>query len=462
MAFRLAELWGDVSRRIEESREECIGMLADLISLKTVSAWGDHGEMRRGAEAVAELLEDTGFRAEIRSYGGYPLVIGEIGSGDKSIIIYNHYDVQPPDPLDEWKSDPFKLEERNGKLYGRGVADNKGNIAARICALRALRPYLEKLGLRIKYIVEGEEEIGSPTLEEAARSLGGWLKANGGFWETGYIDRMDRLRIPLGYKGMIYVEIRLRGASRDAHSGYAPLVPNPAWRLAKLLTLIKDEEGHIKVDWLYKGMIDLGPEAEKLLEELGSSELEELREELGLRQFAENLGGIEALRKLHLYPSINVSGLYAGYTGRGSKTIVPAVAGAKIDIRPVPGQDPRALLSELEDFLARNGFGDAEIIVHSAYPSGYTRPGESIVRASVRAGEEVYGVRPVLTPLSPGSGPIYVFTNIAGTPMTGAGVGYYGSRTHAPNENIRVRDFVRNAKHVALTIIMFALEGRAS
>ena len=441
---------------IEANYREFISILSDLIGIETVSAWKDSSVMKKGAEAVATLLKDIGFRAEIRSYGGHPIVLGELGKGPKSILIYNHYDVQPPDPLELWSTRPFELVEKDGKLYGRGVADNKGNIAARLGAIEALAPYLDELGLKIKYIIEGEEEIGSPTLHKAVEDLKQWLKADGGFWETGYVDRRDRLRIPLGFKGMVYIEVILRGASRDVHSGLAPLIPNPVWRLAKFLTLLKDPNGRILVPWIYEDIEHLGSEAEKLLKELDIEELEELKKELGIREFAEGLSGFKALRKLHLEPSLNVSGLYAGYTRKGSKTIVPSLAGVKIDIRLVPGQKPNKIIDRFKKFLKENGLGDSEIIIHGAYPSGYTKPSEKIVRASVIAGEKVYENKPVLIPLSPGSGPLYLFTNYVGTPMTGAGVGYYDSKVHAPNENIRVVDFVKSMKHVALTILEFA------
>ncbi|MEM4985296.1 MAG: M20/M25/M40 family metallo-hydrolase, partial [Sulfolobales archaeon] len=175
-----------------------------------------------------------------------------------------------------------------------------------------------------------------------------------------------------------------------------------------------------------------------------------------LKEFVRGLTGEEALRELYTKPSLNASGVYAGYTGRGSKTIVPSLAGVKIDIRPVPGQTPEKILENLKRYLSETGFSDAEVVVHSMYPSGYTKPGEPIVRASVEAAREVYGRDPELAPLSGGSGPIYIFTDIARIPMTGAGVGYYGSRVHAPNENIRVRDFVLGMKHVALTLLNFS------
>lgn len=459
-----------MSSRIERARESalkdlgarmrrCIEILEHLVEIPTVAAWGGEA-MGRGAGAVASLLRERGFRAWVASGGGHPVVMAELGSGERSLLIYNHYDVQPPDPLELWESDPFKLARRGELLIGRGVADNKGNIAARLCALEALAPYIDDLGLRIKVLVEGEEEIGSPTLEGVVRDNLGWLRSSGGIWETAYVKRDGRLGVSLGFKGMLYLEIVLRGASRDVHSGYAPLVPNPVWRMARLLTLLKDEEGRILVPGFRDGV---DPEflghGEDLISRLGPEELESLKEELGIRSFVRGLGGAEALRELYLSPSLNVAGLYSGYTGKGSKTIVPSLAGAKIDIRPLPGQDPQAILERLRSYLAERGFGDAEIHVHSSYRAGYTKHSEEIVRASVRAAVQAYGLEPSLTPISGGSGPIYYFTHLAGTPMTGAGVGYYGSRAHAPNENIRVGDFEKGARHVLLTIIEFSKPG---
>lgn len=459
MSSALERARGSALKDLAGRTGKCLEILEHLVEIPTVAAWG--GEAAgKGAEAVASLLRERGFRAWIASGGGNPVVMAELGSGERSVLIYNHYDVQPPDPLELWESDPFKLVRRGELLIGRGVADNKGNIAARLCALEALAPYVDDLGLKIKILVEGEEEIGSPTLERVVRDNLGWARSSGGIWETAYVRRDGRLGISLGFKGMLYLEIVLRGASRDVHSGYAPLVPNPVWRMARLLALLKDEEGRILVPGFYEGV---DPEflrhGEELLSRLGPEELESLKEELGLRSFVRGLEGAEALRELYLRPSLNVSGLYSGYTGRGSKTVVPSLAGAKIDIRPLPGQDPQALLERLRGCLAERGFGDAEIHVHSSYRAGYTRHSEDIVRASVRAAVQVYGSEPALAPISGGSGPIYYFTDVAGTPMTGAGVGYYGSRAHAPNENIRLGDFERGARHVLLTILELSRAG---
>ena len=433
--------------------------LDKLVDIPTVSAWGDFHVMREGASSVASILRELGFKVDVVSAGGYPAVLAEMGSGNSTVLIYNHYDVQPPDPLELWDSDPFKLSERNGKLYGRGVADNKGNIAARVAAMEALAPYLDKLGLTVKFVVEGEEEIGSPTLEKLVTERLEWFKADGGIWETAYVRRDGRLAISLGFKGMIYVELKVKGASRDVHSGYSPLIPNPALRIARLLVELKDERsGKVLVPGFYDGV---DPEflkvGEELLLKVDVGELESMKEELGIREFVRGLRGFEALKALYLSPSLNVSGLYSGYTGKGSKTIVPSEAGAKIDIRLVPGQDPRIVLGNLVNYIKLRGYDDVEIHVESMYKSGFTKPDEDIVRASFDAGKQVYGVEPQLLPMAAGSGPIYIFTDIARTPMTGAGVGYYGSRVHAPNENIRLEDFIKGVKHVALTLIEFAV-----
>jgi acetylornithine deacetylase/succinyl-diaminopimelate desuccinylase-like protein len=456
METRIEDLKKKALTYINKSYEKYIDLLASLIEHQTVAAWGGRS-MDRCAEYLVSILRERGFKAWITSGGGYPAVLAEIGSGSRCILIYNHYDVQPPDPLELWESDPFKLTRKGDFIFGRGVADNKGNIAARICALDALSPYLDAMDLKIKLLIEGEEEIGSPTIGKIVEENKQWVKSDGGIWETGYVRRDGRLGITLGFKGMLYIEVILRGPSRDVHSGNAPLVPNPVWRMARLLTLLKDESGKIHVPGFHE---DIDPEfmriGEELIRKMDFSELEEMARELGLREFVGGVKGYDALKKLYLEPSLNVSGLYSGYTGKGSKTIVPSIAGAKIDIRPVPGQDPEKILDRFKKYIAEKGFEDAEIVVHSMYRSGYTNPYEKIVRASVEAAVEAYGKEPSIAPLSGGSGPIYYFTNIAKTPMTGSGVGYYGSRAHAPNENIRIQDFVNGIKHIALTIMRFS------
>jgi acetylornithine deacetylase/succinyl-diaminopimelate desuccinylase-like protein len=441
---------------INENYRKYIDILKNLVEIPTVSATNTR-EMMDCASLLSSILKEQGARVEVKSFGGHPLVLGEIGSGSNSIVIYNHYDVQPPEPLESWDTPPFELTTRDGKLYGRGASDNKGNIAARLGALDAVLPFIDELGLRIKFVFEGEEEVGSPTFPKAVEEKSDFLAAQGGIWETGYVGRDGRLGITLGFKGMLYIEIIFKGAARDTHSGNAPLVPNPAWDLVRMLTHLKDAMGRILVPGFHEGIkSEFLEDAEKLIEDLDPKRLIELKKDLQIEHFVGGLEGIDAFKALMTMPSLNICGLYAGYTGKGAKTVIPSYAGVKIDIRPVPGQDPNMILENLKRYLKDLGFGHAEVNLHSMYPAGYTKPGEKVVEASIKAAERVYGVPPVVTPLSGGSGPIYLFTDVLKVPMTGAGVGYYGSRSHAPNENIRVEDFINGMKHVALLLIEYA------
>jgi acetylornithine deacetylase/succinyl-diaminopimelate desuccinylase-like protein len=444
----------NVLNTVEQSYRKYIRLLADFVAIDTTSAIRSSSEMMEGARFVSSILSEIGFRTEVKSYGGHPIVVGEIGEGPISILMYNHYDVQPADPLELWDSPPFELVEKNGKLFGRGVSDNKGNIIARLVAIDTLKPYLDKLGVKVKWVIEGEEEIGSPTFPRVVEDLRTWLKAGGGFWESASINRKGRLQIPLGFKGMLYIEIVVKGTCRDVHSGYSPIIPNPIWCLTYLLSSIKSCDGKVLVDWLYED-IDIYPEAVELLKEVDLEELNELKTMLCIDKFNKGLEGFEALKTLYLSPSINISGIYGGYIGRGSKTIIPSTAGAKIDIRLVPNQNPNKILEKFKQYVKSLGIENFEVILHGMYPAGYTKPNENIVTASVKAAEKIYKTKPQLIPLSSGSGPFYYIANYIGTPLTGAGIGYYDSRVHAPNENIRIEDFIKGVKHVILTIIDF-------
>lgn len=444
----------NVLNTVEQSYRKYIRLLADFVAIDTTSAIRSSSEMMEGARFVSSILSEIGFRTEVKSYGGHPIVVGEIGEGPISILMYNHYDVQPADPLELWDSPPFELVEKNGKLFGRGVSDNKGNIIARLAAIDTLKPYLDKLGVKVKWVIEGEEEIGSPTFPRVVEDLRTWLKADGGFWESASINRKGRLQIPLGFKGMLYIEIVVKGTCRDVHSGYSPIIPNPIWCLTYLLSSIKSCDGKVLIDWLYED-IDIYPEAVELLKEVDLEELNELKTMLCIDKFNKGLEGFEALKTLYLSPSVNISGIYGGYIGKGSKTVIPSTAGAKIDIRLVPNQNPSKILEKFKQHVKSLGIENFEVILHGMYPAGYTKPNENIVIASVKAAEKVYKTKPQLIPLSSGSGPFYYIANYIGTPLTGAGIGYYDSRVHAPNENIRIEDFIKGVKHVMLTIIDF-------
>jgi len=444
----------DLDSKVDELLDKYLKIFDDLLRLKSVAAYSEN-EIEEAANYLKVLFEDRGYTVDLWEEGGNPVVHAKIGSGGKTFIIYNHYDVQPAEPLGLWSYPPFQLTIEDGFLYGRGVADNKGNIVARLMATDLfIQEYGD--GYSIEWVIEGEEEVGSPTLEAVLRKHKNDIDGDAGLWETGYVRPDGRLGFSLGFKGMLYLEMRINRLKTDVHSGFAPVLPNPALEMAELITKLKRSDGEILFKDLYK---DVDPEylkvARQMAEDFPYESMGDMLGLLGLEKFVGDLSPKEAFLKIVTEPSLNVAGLYSGHTGEGSKTIVPSTAGVKIDIRPIPGQDPKKILKRFKKYLEAIGYGDVEIEIHSMYPAGYTKPDEPIIKYARDAAGDVYGDPAVVSPISGGSGPIYTFTDILGIPLAGAGVGYFASRAHAPNENIRIEDFKKSVKHVYRLLELF-------
>src|SRR5918997_537244 len=260
-----------VEKRIEDSKDYLLDELEEFLRMPSVSAQGgDEGSFRGCAEWVRVKLDEAGAEARLMETEGYPVIFAEMGGagdGDKTLLSYGHYDVQPPEPLELWESDPFEPEVRDGTLFARGVADDKGDVMARIQALRLYREEHGPLPFKLKFLIEGEEEVGSPNLAPFVRSNKDFLSADACLWEGSMKDDAGRPMIFCGTKGMIYVELRARGASHDLHSMYGGIAPNPAWRLVQALRTIKDENGEITLDGLEE-LIE--PPSEKDLEAIES------------------------------------------------------------------------------------------------------------------------------------------------------------------------------------------------
>ncbi len=379
----------------------------------------------------------------------------EIGDGPRTLLVYDHYDVQPADPLDQWESGPFEPQTRDGKFYARGVADDKGNLIGRIQAVEAYLATCGKLPLKIKWVLEGEEEVGSPHLASFAAENSALLAADGCLWEGGGKDEKERTGISLGVKGIVYVELRIRCANIDIHSSLATIVPDPAWRLVWALSTLKDEEDHITID----GFMDLvaAPTVEemKMLAAIPFDE-GQMKARFGITAFVRNLTGIEALKKHLFEPTCTICGLKAGYLDQGLKTVLPGTAMAKLDFRLVPDIGPEVVVGLLRRHLDKRGFQDVEIVPIAAEHSAKTPTEASLVKAASSASKIVYGNDPVVYPLSAGGGPMYPVTQALGTPSVSAGgVGYSGSSVHAPNENIRLKDYFDSIKFVCELIRQF-------
>jgi acetylornithine deacetylase/succinyl-diaminopimelate desuccinylase-like protein len=442
----------DFQAYVNANRGRFLQELKTLCAQPTIAAQGIG--LEETADLVQARLERLG--AEVRRFtidGGPPILYGELGEGDRSMLVYNHYDVQPPDPLDEWHSPPFEPTERDGRIFARGVADDKGDLMCRLQAVEAYQEAVGPLPLRLRFLIEGEEEVGSPHLGAFADEHRSLLEADGCLWETGEKDAARRPVLTLGVKGICYVELSLETAESDLHSMWGGVVPNAAWRLVWALNTLKDAHERILVD----GLLDhVRPPSDSEREHLAALPFDEamVQENFGIAGFVEELEGVDLLVKLFYEPTCTICGLKSGYIQEGSKTVLPSSATAKVDFRLVPDLTPQLVLDLVRAHLAARGFGD--IVVEGTHGTMPARsPQDSpFVRACVEAARSTYGTEPVVYPNSPGSGPLY--TLCRETPAAMAGVAHANSRLHAPNENIYVQDYFEGIRFMGELIRHFA------
>jgi acetylornithine deacetylase/succinyl-diaminopimelate desuccinylase-like protein len=441
---------------VDGHADRFMDQLKELCSQPSIAAQGVG--MPEAAQIVLKMLRGIGADARlIEVAGGPPVVYGEIGEGERTLIIYDHYDVQPPEPLELWDSEPFSPEVREGFLYCRGVADNKGDLVSRLQAIESYQETMGSLPLRIKFVFEGEEEVGSPHLDvfvnENKELL---LGADGCLWEGARKDLAGRPELYLGLKGILYVELRARGASRDMHSSYAPLVPNPAWRLVWALSTLKDEQDRITVDGLMDHVAQPPARELELIQKIPFED-DKIREDFGIPEFLGGATGADAVQQLLYSPTCTICGIASGYTGEGSKTVLPSEARVKLDFRLVPNLEPELVLDLLRKHLDRRGFDDVEISAMSGEHPAKSSFEAPVAQAAIEAARTVYGQEPIVYPTMAGSGPMYPLSAALGIPaVSGLGVGHAQSRIHAPNENIRVEDYFQSIKFTGEFIRIFA------
>jgi acetylornithine deacetylase/succinyl-diaminopimelate desuccinylase-like protein len=443
----------DVFDFIEQNREQYIRWLQEICRQPSVAA--QNRGMKETADLVEKYLKEIGGQTRLIKTSGYPVVYGYFAGGSKTLSFYNHYDVQPEDPIDLWDSPPFAAEIRDGRIYARGVADNKGNLMARLAAVHAYQQVRGVLPLTIKFIVEGEEEIGSVHLEEFVEQNKDLLQADGCLWEFGYKNADGRPQVSLGVKGMCYVELVCRGANTDLHSANAAIIENPAWRLIWALSTLKTPDEKVQIKGFYDKVAALSDNDRTALEKMIYSEQDTL-ERLGLDSFLLNLSGVPLKEKLIFQPTCTVCGFVSGYIGEGSKTVLPSEARVKIDFRLVPNQDPQEILQLLRQHLDEHGFADIEINALSLEHPARTELDNPLAKSILETAKEVYGKEPTVMPMSPGTGPMYILCQSLGIPSVSVGVGHFGSNNHAPNENIFVEDYIEGIKHIAAIIDDFA------
>ncbi len=399
------------------------------------------------AQLAAEELRQSGYEVELCPTAGFPVLFASAGPvGAPTILIYNHYDVQPVGALDEWSSPPFEPSIRGGKMFGRGVADTKSNIVSRLDALNAVCAVQGSLPVRIIWILEGEEEIGSPNLAPFIEAHKAELQADGCIWEFGGYTWNGTPNVTLGLKGMLCVELLARIANRDLHSANAAFVPSPVWRLVWALSEIKTPDNKIHIPGFYSAVTVPTREQEELLKSIPDETERELQS-MGLKSFINDMRGEDVYRASAFSPTANIFGIEAGYNDPGTKTVLPKEARARLDIRLVPDQDPETIFESLQAFLKEKGFDDIE--VRRVPDEGdllpaISDPSAPFIQKVLQACQEVSGKTPVVTPSSAGSGPMSSFTQAApqglGLAIAAIGTGYPDSRAHGPDENIRLED----------------------
>jgi acetylornithine deacetylase/succinyl-diaminopimelate desuccinylase-like protein len=441
-----------IDQIIEDRLDHWLGKLGELVAIPSISS--QNVGIHEAAELVARMLAELDFESHVLPSEANPVVYGIGGSGDRTLLCYNHYDVQPPEPLELWESPPFEATRRGNFVYARGISDDKGQLISRFAAIEAVRLVLNGLPCRIKFVVEGGEETSSPGLAEFVNDNRGLLAADACVWETGGVGYDGEPHTILGLRGILYVELSIETMSRDAHSGSAHLVPNAAWRLVRALASIKDENERVLIPGFYDDAKQPSPDQLDMIASLPDDD-QRVKSTYGIKQFVLGRSGRKA-RQAVFEPTANICGIDSGYQGPGPKTVTPCQARAKMDFRLVPDQDPVDIMNKLRRHLDESGFEDVVIGHLGGEGAGITPASEPFIQMVLDTAIEVYGRRPSVVPLMGGSGPIAPFRDYLQVPVATLGISHPGSLVHAPNENIRVDEFLRGTKHMAHLVLRFA------
>jgi acetylornithine deacetylase/succinyl-diaminopimelate desuccinylase-like protein len=440
---------------LQNNIDQNLNELKKYVSQPSISAQ-DIG-LQECAALVKSMLEKRGFKAEIMTTDGAPVVFAERkGRNDKTLLIYNHYDVQPPEPLELWESPPFKPEIRNGKMYGRGVSDDKSHLTARLFAIDAILANEGELPCNIKFIIEGEEETASVHLHDFVSKNLDRLKADACIWEFGGVDHRDVPMQYLGLRGICYVELSVESLATDVHSGLGgSILPNAAWRLTWALTSLKGVDERIRIPGFYDDVIPPSDRDRELMNNLPDLE-GEYKNRFGVKDFIKGItGGLDLKIEEVFSPTCTICGLTSGYQGPGSKTVQPAFASAKVDFRLVPNQKPQDILKKLRTHLDAEGFSDVKIDFLGGEPAARTDPDDPFIKLIVDTATEIYESPMELVPMIGGSGPNYPFVHELGLPVATMGHGYPDTKAHAPNENIRLDLYMKHARHMVRLIKEF-------
>jgi acetylornithine deacetylase/succinyl-diaminopimelate desuccinylase-like protein len=431
---------------IHQQKDRYIEELVEFLKIPSVSSDSRRQEdMERCARFVAELMRKAGLkRAEVFKTPGHPVVYGEWceAPGRPTILVYGHYDVQPVDPVDLWTSGPFDPTIREGQMYARGSADDKGQVYIHFAAVEAHLRQNGRLPVNVKFLIEGEEEVGSPHLDRFVSDRKEMLRSDVVLISDTAMFQRGLPSICYGLRGLAYYQIDLRGSHTDLHSGsFGGAVANPAFVLAQLLASLKDRNGKVTIPGFYKDVKPLSARERKEFKRLPFSEVKYARE-LGAPALSGEKG-YSALERAWARPTFEVNGLLAGFTGEGAKTVIPAVAMAKVSMRLVPEQEPGKIGKLFERHLKKICPKSVQLQVtrmHGGQP-WMAELDHPAIRAAAKAFEKGFGKRHVFT-REGGSIPVVAtFAQVLKVPSVLMGIGVPDENAHAPNEKLDLGNF---------------------
>jgi len=443
-------------KHVDSNMRNLISDLQTLIRQPSVSAKNEGIE--ECAKLVKKLLKKSGLKSEILRLkkGVAPIVYGEIKSKQnptKTLMFYNHYDVQPAEPFDLWDDPPFSGTRKGNKIFGRGATDDKGELITRIKAVEACLKTTGDVPCNIKFVIEGEEETGSAHIENYLKKYRKKFSCDGVIWEFGYVDAKNRPIIGLGMKGLLFVELSTKESNIDVHSSLAVLIKNPAWRLIDAVKTLRDSDGKILIkDW-YK---EVTPFSKKDLELIRKEPFDEnvFKKEFGIKSFVGNKKGMSAKKALAGGATCNIAGFVSGYIGDGAKTVLPGNALVKIDFRLVPKMDPKKQVMRLKKHLKSKGFSDVKIKVFHGEAAARTSSSQPFVTQVKEAADKSFG-KSILNVSNAGTGPMYSFVDILKAPCISIGSTYMFARIHSPNEFARVDLLKKTTKCICLIMENF-------
>jgi len=441
---------------VQERADRYLGWLTEACSIPSVATQPE--ALAKMASWVEDKLQALGASTRRLTIEGAPdVLLAELGSGDRTLLVYDHYDVQPVDPIDLWDSQPFEPEIRDGVFFARGAADNKGDLVARLAGIEAYQELHGPLPTKVKFLIEGEEETGSRSFESLIEKYGSDLQADGCIWEGMGIDHLGRPEFVFGAKGLAYVELTYRGLADDQHSSLAVIAPSPVWHMVEALSTLRSPDGKVLIDGFYDDVVAPTEEDERLLASIPFEEEAE-RKRLGIGTFVGGATGLDLVRRYMFEPTCNIAGLLAGFTEPNtSKTVLPKEVMAKIDMRLVPNQDPDDVVAKLRRHLDARGFADIDIKRYSNEIPVRSSGSSTVARASIEAAAKVFEQPPSLQPMMIGTGPMYPIASMLGIPtVSPAGVCRPDSNIHAPNENCRVDDFLKIVEYTIGWLDAFA------